>query len=250
MGLIEFFGKRKEQKAQKQLHRYCNIVANKKLKNEDREIAIEELKKIGSKEAIFGLLHRYDFIYEKLIEDRQEKELVMSIVLSFKEKSIAPLKKYLKESSTVGWPVKILKELIPEEEVVSLLLEVLTTEEMSFQRDEMEKNIDVLNTLTEFNDIRIADKVLPFLDGDFDDQTKLSAIEIMGKLKAESGREKLLTLFVNKETPVRLKTEILAVLIKAGLPVTGFRKTIEEMLPSGYDITREGKIILRKTSTD
>ena len=231
----------KRNRKDKSLKSAAKRIANKNTTAELRYGAADKLKALGTPEAIYGLLGRYNFSSDKNIENNEEKENVKQIVLSFGNKSVDPLKRYIKNFATVAWPIKILQEIVSEGELISFLLSVLETEHIMFNEREVEKRIELLNHLREFKHPEISEKVVKLLN-DFDDRVRFAAIEILEIGGDETTREALLNLFNDDNESIRMKTKIIEVFSKTGWKVTGFRNKIEENLPEGYKVTREGRI--------
>jgi hypothetical protein len=245
MGLKSFLSRQREKHTQKKIDTLIACVNNPKIKSEDRRLAIDELQKAGTSEALLGLAQRFSFNYDKSIDDREEKEQVAAILIENKEKSLPPLRTFLKKTPSVQWPVKVLRELTTDTEIVSLLLAELDVAEHSFQREDAEKRADILSALKDFADDRIAQAVSPLFDGEFDDVTRIAAINLTRTQQGEMNREKLIQLYLNEATPIRIKSEILDCFLATGWTVKGFRKSMEEALPAGFDLTREGRIVAR-----
>ena len=54
---------------------------NKYAQSPDRMKALQSLRDDGSAEALYGLLRRFGMMYDKTIEDEQEKEWVFEVLL-------------------------------------------------------------------------------------------------------------------------------------------------------------------------
>lgn len=211
---------------------------------ETRQAAVDRLKEIDSDSARIGLLHRFDFTSDKGIEDHEEKEEIENIMLSFGEKSINPLKEYIKTFYTIAWPLKILSRLISKEEQVTFMLSLLHTGDIFFNEKELEKRVEILKHLKDYEDGRIVKKVREFLH-DLDDRVKFAAIEILANQKSDEVREDLLKILIDNEQSVRIKTKIMDAFAKLGWRVHGYRKKVEEVLGSEYKLTSEGIIKYR-----
>ena len=72
MGLLDIFNKeaRSERAREKNIQRALNKYAQ----SADRWKALEALREDGSDEALYGLLRRFGMMYDKTIDDEQEKE--------------------------------------------------------------------------------------------------------------------------------------------------------------------------------
>ena len=68
---------------------------NKYAQSPDRMKALQALRDDGSDEALFGLMRRFGMMYDKTIEDEQEKEWVFELLVEKGAAVLPPLKKYL-----------------------------------------------------------------------------------------------------------------------------------------------------------
>jgi hypothetical protein len=80
MGLLDIFSKEKREERA----RAGNIqrAINKYSQSGDRYKAMEALASEGSDEALYGLMRRFGMMYDKSIEDEQEKEWVFDTLVS------------------------------------------------------------------------------------------------------------------------------------------------------------------------
>lgn len=244
MGLKDFISNYKEKRRASSLKRNISRLANKHQLSENRYAAAEWLHSDGSDEAIAGLLKRFGFTYDNSIKDKAEKEYVTKIILSFGERAVPAIKDYINRHENIAWPLRILEKLIPKEDILEFLLSILSEEDATFKDDILEKRLDLLNYLAEFKDPRIVKKTVSFLK-DEDEEVRFRAIEVLGEQGDEIAKEPLIEILINDEESARVKMRILEVIMGAGWTVSGFKKKVEETLPEGYYLTREGKIKVR-----
>src|SRR4028118_2257848 len=81
MGLLDIF-KSKDERAEKSREKTISRALNKYAQSPDRLRALEALAQDGTEEALFGLLRRFGFQYDKSIEDEHEKEWVCDTLVS------------------------------------------------------------------------------------------------------------------------------------------------------------------------
>src|SRR5690349_10025048 len=88
---------------------------NKYAQSGDRFKSLQALRDDGSEEALYGLLRRFGMMYDKTIEDEQEKDWVFE-VLAEKGQTILPsLKKYLATADSISWPLRLLDKVADRE---------------------------------------------------------------------------------------------------------------------------------------
>ena len=239
----DFFQRWSKQRERSKLSKSIRTISNKHTLAENRLAAMDRLKSIGSEEALCGLLARYNFIItDKSIQDLEEKERVESILIEFGERAVPALKRFIESSTSIAWPVRILKKLISEDSLIHFLLGRVSTEEIVFNERLLDKNVELLNHLAEYNHIAIVKKATELLTPDNDDRIRFQAIAIIEKAGDENARNSLLKLATDPSETARIKNRIFEAFAHQRWSVHGYRGKIEELLPSEYSITREGMI--------
>jgi len=239
---MEWLEDMKKRRAEKTLARHKKNISNELTNSEKRYGAAEALREIGTPEAIYGLMHRYDFTFtQQTVVDAEEKEYVSRLVLSYGDDAIEPVKRYLRECLNPSWPVKILKELVPEEDVIEALLDLVESRDTSFKRFEEGKILEILNYLDEHRDPRITDKALAFLDHMSDDM-RLAAIKAIENQGEERARERLIDLLCDADEVQRIKVAVAEALANLGWIARGRTKEVKESLPDGFYLIADGRI--------
>jgi hypothetical protein len=245
MGLFDIFSKEKREKRA----RAGNIqrAINKYSQSGDRYRAMEALATEGSDEAIYGLLRRFGMMYDKSIEDEQEKEWVFDTLVSKGESALPSVKRYLVSADSVSWPLRVLQKIAPSKDAeLDLVAEVLARHEPGYERDPTKK-IQLIRHIGLMKHPRGPALVAPYL-GDMDEGVRLAAIEALLALKNEEvARDKLLELFVSdSEESLRLRIRIAEGFADLGWLVQGHRGGVEKKLPDGFHLDREGHILKLK----
>jgi HEAT repeat protein len=245
--MLNFIKKFKENSEQNKLKKQIKRAQDKIATTETRYAAFDTLKKIGTTAAILGLIGRFAFNYDKSIVDKEEKEYVLNILIDFNARAIEPLKQFIQNNYTIGWPAQTLSKLIPEKELLDYLILQISTEEYLFDEKENDKRLELLNLVANYKNELLIEKAIKLLS-DEDDRVKLKVIEILETQKDEKAREPLLNMLTDNNMPIRLKTRIFEAFTKTDWTVSGFRKKVEEILPQGYYINKEGQIRLRTSN--
>lgn len=166
MGLFDFFKGRSSNTGdaggEKQVQRHAEKVLDKRAMSPDRFASIEALCKLGTEEAWRALLPRFNFTVDPTITDREEKQFIYDYVIGAHETAVEPVREYLRKSNAVNWPIKMLRELLPREEFVAEMLELLKGEDTSYQKNP-ERKIQAVVALEETADPRIAPAITAFL---------------------------------------------------------------------------------------
>ena len=245
MGLFDIFSKEKREERA----RAGNIkgALNKYAQSGDRYRAMEGLATEGSDESLYGLLRRFGMMYDKSIEDEQEKEWVFDTLVSKGEATLPAVERYLISADSVSWPLRVLQKIAPSKDAeVDLVAKILARHEPGYERDPTKK-IQLIRHLGLLKHAKAPDVVAPYLE-DMDEGVRFATIEALLACKNEEvAREKLLELFVSdKEESLRLRLRIAEGFADLGWLVQGHRGGVEKKLPDGFHLDREGHILKLK----
>jgi hypothetical protein len=245
MGLFDIFSKEKREERA----RAGNIkgALNKYAQSGDRYRAMEGLATEGSDESLYGLLRRFGMMYDKSIEDEQEKEWVFDTLVSKGEATLPAVERYLISADSVSWPLRVLQKIAPSKDAeVDLVAKILARHEPGYERDPTKK-IQLIRHLGLMKHAKAPDVVAPYLE-DMDEGVRFATIEALLACKNEEvAREKLLELFVSdKEESLRLRLRIAEGFADLGWLVQGHRGGVEKKLPDGFHLDREGHILKLK----
>ncbi|HET6281369.1 MAG TPA: HEAT repeat domain-containing protein [Polyangia bacterium] len=215
---------------------------NKYSQSPDRMKALQALRDDGSADAIYGLLRRFGMMYDKTIEDEQEKDYVFEMLLDKGVSIIPSVQKYLFSAESISWPLRLLDKVADKEKELEVLQTVLDRHEPGYERDPTKK-IQLMNHLGALKDKRIPRMVLPYL-GDMDEGVRYAAVEALVRHgDEEAAREPLLKHFVSSsEDSLRIRIQIAEGLLELGWLVKGYRGEVEKLLPEQFQLDREGHV--------
>jgi hypothetical protein len=240
MGLFDLLSKegRKAGALKKSLAR----AVNKDAQSADRMRALEILREDGSDEAVYGLLSRFSFVYDKTIEDEQEKEWVRSALVELGERILPQVRRYLHAAISISWPLGILQKVASSDQIYETIVELTERNTNEYTRDPSKK-IQMLTYMGEHKHARIPPLLLPYLE-DMDEGVRFTTVEALLKQRDEGAcREPLLSHLVKpEEESGRIKRRIIDGLADLGWEVKGFRGTVEKMLPDGFLLDGKGHI--------
>lgn len=238
MGLFDFFGSKEEREkkrirdlGKKAQERYGDTLARTK--------ALEALRDLGTDDAIAVLLNRFNTTTEPQINDAEEKDYVFEIVTGFGERAVPELKKYLSRSDSVSWGLRCLDALVPADEVVATLVEILERLAREYSR-EPDKKLLLINHLADHVDPRVPPAVRPFLDDPADD-VRIAAMACLVKQGDVESREPLIHRFLEDEAP-RVRTAAAHAIADLKVGIQGYRERVESALPEGWHVDRSGVV--------
>jgi hypothetical protein len=237
MGIFDFLGGSGPEKALK----LKSKVTQKYGDPSTRQKALQQLGEMKIPEAVTVLLHRYTITVEPLTTDADEKEHVFELIKSFDKDALAPVTEFLrKNEQATSWALRILESLLPESEVVTIVVDTLNSLSAQYMRDP-EKKVVLLHYITGKQDPRIASAVLPHLD-DMADEVKIAALKALGPQKHEPAREPILRLLTAGDTGRRVQVAALGALQESGFGVQGFREKVEAMMNEPYYLDGNGLV--------
>lgn len=244
MGLFgNLFGGSREERERKRIRDLSKKAQEKYGDPALRTRALEQLRDIGTPEAIAALLQRFTVKTEPTITDNEEKEFTVSIVTSFGEKAVGPIVDFIRANDSVAWAIRCLESLVEEDRLV----EVLTAELDKLSREytrEPDKKVLIVNRLAEIEDPRIPPAVAPFLEDPADD-VRMAAIHTLVRHKATAFRDALVDCLLGAEAP-RVRAAAAEALAELGLALPERREEIAAKLPTGFGIDAAG--IIRRTA--
>jgi hypothetical protein len=217
MGIFDLLSK--EGRAKSSLASALKRTNDKFIQSPERFAAMEKLRENGSAEALFGLVRRFGFAYDKTIEDEQEKEWVQETLAEVGEAAIDPVKRFILEGETISYPLKVLERIAPADKVLAIIDELIEREEPGYTRHP-QKKIQFLTWLGEWKGsepAEVAKRIVPYFS-DFDETVRFTAVDSLAHQKDEAvARGPLLDALLRpEEESRRMLVRIADVMVDAG----------------------------------
>ncbi len=190
MGIFDLLSK--EGRAKSALERHIKKTMNKFIQSPDRFAAMESLKAIGSDEALYGLCRRFGYVYDKTIEDEQEKQWVEDTLVAFGDRALPALRRFIMQGETISFPLRVLEKIAERDKVLEVVDELLAREEPGYTRSP-EKKIQVLHWLGEWKAApppEIARRIVPYLK-DFDETVRFTSVEALAHAKPDEAQSRV-----------------------------------------------------------
>lgn len=218
MGLTDLFSK--EARRASNLKRTIARASDKHAQSGDRFAALETLRTDGSPEAILGMLRRFSLTYDKSIEDEQEKEWVYQALSELGGKVLPELRRYMRESETLGWALKLLEQIAHGDSLRTTLRELCAQNDNSYVRDPGKK-MQLVHFMGDHKDPDIAALLVPYLE-DIDEGVRFKAVEaLLAQGHSDAVLGPIVKLLLSKtEESRRIKVRIVEGLAEAGWPIT------------------------------
>jgi hypothetical protein len=247
MGFLDFLSKQ----GRTERARASNIkgAVNKWAQSGDRLRNLQALRDDGSEEALYGLLRRFGMMYDKTIEDEQEKEWVFEVLV---EKGIAvlpSLKRYLLTAESISWPLRLLDKVADREVELAAIRDILERHEPGYERDPTKK-IQLLNHLAGLKDKRVPPLAAPYL-ADMDEGVRYAAVETLvrqadkeaANVDAGSATALLDQLTKAEEDSLRIRLRIAEGFAELGWTIPADRRdAVLKFLPEAFKLSKDGRV--------
>jgi hypothetical protein len=249
MGLFDLF-KGKSEKADDQgkktraksnpADKWADKAGDKRAQNYDRQEALSALAEMGTAEAAAALLKRFTFNMDPSITDQEEKEIAFRGVLAAGSEALEPVRAFAAKADSLAWPMKILRELLPEDKYTGELLLWLSRWDTEYAKF-IDPKIQLLVALEDHRDPKIREIVEPFLL-DVNETARFHAVATSLAQGDSASLGPLLDTLADEES-FRVKNKICD-----GIAVRGWaipeerRESVRKVLPPGYTIDGSGRL--------
>jgi hypothetical protein len=260
MGFLDKLGigGTREEKEARSIARLLKKTLEKFGPPENRQGAIEELGALRSEAGVEALLLRYTIRVDPGITDDEEKQRVHALVLEAGKKALPAITRFILSRDEVSWPLRALADLLPEPEVVKVLVEALRKAAAEYSRVP-EKKVLLLRALSQHRSVDAVPAALPFLE-DMDDEVQIAAAHAIAAQAVppegaaavappapggETGREAILQAFVraHEHSNARVKEALAGILAETPWDVKGYTPKVEAALPAGYKLDSRARVV-------
>jgi hypothetical protein len=237
MGLFDWFKKDDKKgtapkgKSEREVARLERLVGNKLTQNFDRQEALEQLCQMGTAASAAALLKRFNWSMDPSITDHEEKELAAGGIAAAKTDALEPIREYCKRAQSLTWPLKALRQIVDEEQLVEEMLALLDLFDTEYVRN-VEPKVQLITALREYptEDVRIA--VEPFLT-DTSEPVRFEAAETILKVGSEASVPALVAALEEEES-LRVRNRIGRGLADSGYAIPEeLREACQRGLPPG-----------------
>src|ERR1044071_4284393 len=231
MGFLDRFSK--DGRDQRAREKNAARAVNKYMQSPDRMKALQALRDDGSDDALYALMKRFGMMYDKTIEDEQEKEWVFELLVEKGAAVLPALKRYIVSADSISWPLRLLDKVIDGREGrIDVIAEALARHEPGYERDPTKK-IQLLTHLSGLKHERVPALVVPYLE-DMDEGVRYAAVEALLKQGDEAAARLPLLDLLAKEESLRLRLRLADGFADLGWSVADRRAEIEKALPDSF----------------
>ena len=208
--------------------------------NGPRIEAAEKLSEWGTPESLYALLKRFTMSSNVITQDIEEKRMVVQMLVEKGRDAVDPILRFLSSHHNVEWPVQALSEILPRDELVPKLVQILEKVAAASEFTPPEHKSDLIRAMRGHVTPEIATVLRQFLSDD-DDDVRIAAIEAISEV-GEEVRESLLEAFLKADDRPRIRIKIAEVFADREWAVKGYRPKIESTLPEGFHLTAKGLV--------
>ncbi len=241
MSMFDFF--KRDQPSQKQIDKLVKRLTEPSGEDGPRIEAAEKLSEWNTPESLYALLKRFTISSKVMTQDIEEKRMVVDMLVEKGRSAVDPILRFLGTHHNVEWPVRALSRLLPREELVPRLVEILAKVAATSEFTPPEHKADLIRAMQGHVTPEIAAVLRQFLH-DADDDVRIAAIDAISEA-GEEGREVLLESLIAASDRPRIRIKIAEVFAERDWAVKGYRPKVEETLPGGFHVTAKG-VIRRK----
>ena len=221
VGLFDLFSGGGRKVDERRVAKATVTIKNPKAIKEDRLAVIDYFAHLGDATfAVPGLLQRFEYSIEHGINDTREKEAAMEAILGYGQEALPIVKEHLHTTNRIAWPIKVLKALGEEGQVIEILKGALEFEDVRFDQAKVDKNYDILCYMIEYKMPGFTEKLAHFLD-DPDERVRFAATEVLIE-QDDPAVPKLLERFIGDESPenTRLRRSVIEAFLKHKWPLS------------------------------
>lgn len=236
--MFDFF--KRNQPSSKQIEKLVKRLTETGGEDAPRVEAAEKLAEWGTPDALYALLKRFTISAKVITQDIEEKRMIVRMLVERGREAVDPILRFLSSHHQVEWPVQALSQILPREELVPKLVEILEKVAAASEFTPPEHKSDLIRAMRGHVTPEIATVLRQFLSDD-DDDVRIAAIEGIAEV-GEEVRESLLEALIEANDRPRIRIKIAEIFADHEWPVKGFRPKIEETLPEGFHLTSKGLI--------
>jgi hypothetical protein len=220
--------------------KWANAAGDKRAQNYDRQEAIQQLAALGTADAASALLRRFTFIIDPSITDQEEKDAAFAGVVRAGREAVEPVRAFVAKAESLAWPMKVMKDLLSEEEYVDELVLWLSRWDTEYAKF-IDPKIQILVSLEELRGPKVLAEAERFLL-DVNEVARFHAVGAVLAQNEPASVTPLLDCLLDEES-VRVKHRILDGMAARGWAVPEEkREAVRKVLPSGTTIDGAGLV--------
>lgn len=247
MGFFDLFkSKSKDGGGQKRsgaASKWAEAAGSKRAQTYDRQEAIRELSNLADAEAVAALLKRFTFTIDPSITDQEEKDLAFEGVLRAGKDAVEPVRAFAAKAESLRYPLRILKSILDEDELVEELLVWLSRWDTEYAKF-VDPKLQLLEELSEHKHPDIRPAVEPFLE-DVNEPARFNAVTAVLAQQDAEAIGPLLAMLLDEES-MRVRAKVADGLAQLGWTIPeDQRGDVRKMLPPQFSVDGAGAVMKR-----
>jgi hypothetical protein len=215
----------------------------KRAQNYDRQEAIQALAEMGTPDAVTVLLKRFTFHMDPSITDQEEKESAFRGILRAGKDAVVPVRAFAARAESLAWPMKILTELLEEDEYIAELLRWLSRWDTEYSKF-VDPKVQILTALEERKHPDIREGVERFLE-DVYEPARFHAVSAL-LAQGDAASAPALAHLLGEDESVRVRNRIAEGLASRGWTVPeDEREAVRKTLAPPFALDAAGRIVKR-----
>lgn len=225
----------------KNIARLARVVGDRLSQTYDRRDAIKALHDMKSADAVSALLRRFTFYVEPSTDDQEEKDSAYDAIIDTGKAAVAPILQFCKKAESVTWPLKMLRELLPEDEYFETVVKLLSDHETDYTRN-VEPKVQLLGALEGHAAPEALESASYFLD-DVSEPVRFQAVGILISMNDEKAVEALAARAADEES-VRVRNKIADGFAARGWSVPEATRAAfsSAVVGEGYRVGSDGRV--------
>ena len=220
----------------------ARVAADKRAQTYDRLEALQQLAEMKSADAAAALMRRFTFVLDPSITDQEEKDIAFQGVVAAGADAVPSVIDFCAKAEALTWPLKILRELLEDDEYREELIELLGKHDTEYARN-VEPKLQIIAALEAVVDDDVREAVAPFLE-DVNETVRFHAVQTTFAQNSEECVPPIVALLEAEES-VRIKNKVGEGLSFRGwiIPEELRAKTAAALRDTnGYSVGPDGKI--------
>jgi len=215
----------------------------RRAQNYDRQEAIQALADMATPDAVGVLLKRFTFHMDPSITDQEEKESAFRGILRAGKDAVVPVRAFAAKAESLAWPMKILTELLEEDEYVAELLRWLARWDTEYAKF-VDPKVQILVALEERKHPGIREGVERFLEDVYEPARFHAASALLAQDDAAAAPA--LAHLLGDDESVRVRTRIAEGLAaRAWILQEDEWEAVRATLPPSFALDAAGRIVKR-----
>jgi HEAT repeat protein len=219
----------------------AKIAGDKRAQTFDRMEALQQLAEMKTPDAAAALLKRFKFTIDPSITDQEEKDVAFQGIVLVGKDVVPAVVEFCKNAEAVTWPLKILHEVLEDEEFEDVVIDLLSRFDTEYTRN-VEPKLQIIQALEEVKSEAVREAVEPFLE-DVNETVRFHAVETTF---AQNNVESIppLVKLLEAEESVRVKNKVGEGLLFRGwvIPEELRAAVTTALRETEYDLGSDGKV--------